>query len=321
MIEGINAVTYGQNIPSSAHRETVENLCVGCHMQTVNLGDPAFLKAGGHTFEMSYNVVTNGITNSVAKTDACAGCHGPITTFDLPRQDYNGDGVIEGVQTEVQHMLDKLSTLLPNAQGVVDGLVKTSLSVKTNWTQQQLQAAYNWQFVNNDGSKGVHNAPFATGLLKASIGDLTGDANSDGLPDTWQIQYFGSANNPLAAPGADPAGDGVPNWVKYTLGLDPTVPGLSITNGLSVGVVWVNGKNVVNPPMESGLTNTVAIYMAAEVSFDTEVGKTYQIQGISSLSGGWQNIGDPIVGTGSPMSYVTPTRQNAQMFFRVEHNP
>src|ERR1039458_7640960 len=42
MIEGINAHTYGQSIPSSAHRYSVTNLCVGCHMQTVNVGDPAF---------------------------------------------------------------------------------------------------------------------------------------------------------------------------------------------------------------------------------------------------------------------------------------
>ncbi len=35
MIEGINAFTYGQTIPSSAHRNSVTNLCVGCHMQTL----------------------------------------------------------------------------------------------------------------------------------------------------------------------------------------------------------------------------------------------------------------------------------------------
>jgi hypothetical protein len=317
MIEGINAVTYGKTIPSSAHRDTVTDLCVGCHMQTVNLGDPAFLKAGGHTFRMSYNVVTDGVTNEVAKTDTCAQCHGPITTFDIPRADYNGDGITEGVQTEVQHMLDKLSTLLPNSSGIVDGLIKTSLSVKTNWTQQQLQAAYNWQFVNNDGSKGVHNAPFATGLLQASIGDLTGDANTDGLPDWWQIQYFGSASNPNAAPNAAPAGDGIPNWLKYGLGLDPMVPGAVIPGG----VVWANGKDLVNPPVDPGQTNTLTIYTAAEVAFNTELGKTYQIQAISTLGGGWQNIGEPITGTGAPISYVTPTRQNAQMFFRVEHTP
>ena len=316
MIEGINAVTYGQNIPSSAHRYTVTNLCVGCHMQAVGTSDPAFLLAGGHTFHMTYSVVNNGVTNVVDKVDACVQCHGPIASFDLPRDDYNGDGIIEGVQTEVQHLLDKLSTMLPNsayvANGnyVADGLVKSSLSFKTNWSAKFLQAGYNWQFVNNDGSKGVHNAPFAVGLIKASIADLTGDANNDGLPDAWQIQYFGSVTNPAAAPNYSAAGDGVPNWMKYALGLNPMVPGVSTTNG----VVWANVTAI-------GDTNTVHIYTAAEVAFDTEAGKTYQVQSISSLSDGWQNIGGPIAGTGSTISYVTPTRQNAQQFYRVAHTP
>ena len=310
MLEGVNAVTYGQTIPSAAHRYAITNTCAGCHMQTVASTDPAFLQAGGHTFHMTYNVVTGGVTNTLDKVDVCVQCHGSITSFDMVRQDYNGDGIIEGVQTEVQHLLDKLSTLLPDTNGVVDGLVK-SPSVKTNWAVKYLNAAYNWQFVNNDGSKGVHNAPFAVGLLKASIGDLTGDANTDGLPDAWQIQYFGSASSPNAAPNATPAGDGVPNWLKYALGLNPNVPGVVVPDG----VVWANGSAI------GGATNTIHIYTAAEVSFDTQVGKMYQIQGVSSLGGGWQNVGAPIAGTGSAISYVTPTRSKAQQFFRVVHTP
>jgi hypothetical protein len=192
--------------------------------------------------------------------------------------------------------------------------VKTSVSVKTNWPAKFLKGAYNWQFVSMDGSKGVHNAPFAVGLLKASIGDLTGDANNDGLPDWWQAQYFTSANNPAAAPNAMPAGDGVPNWVRYTLGLNPLLPGISVTNGLSVGVVWADGNSLVNP---IGPTNTVQIYTAAEVVFNTLLNKTYQIQAASSLSSGWQNIGYPIQGTGNPVSYVTPTRKTVKQFYRV----
>ena len=319
MIEGLNANTYGQSIPSSAHRYSVTNLCVGCHMQTVNIGDPAFLLAGGHTMNMSYSVVTtNGgilVTNKVAKVDVCVQCHGPIKSFDMVVQDYNGDGVTEGVQTEVQHMLDKLSTLMPNstyvASGnyVADGLVKSSLSFKTNWPAKFLKAGYNWQFVMRDSSLGVHNAPFAVGILKASIADLTGDANNDGLPDAWQIQYFGSVNNPSAAPNAMPAGDGVPNWLKYSLGLNPLVPGAVVPGG----VVWANGNSLGSP---AG-TNTVQIYTAAEVAFNTVVGRTYQVQEATSLSSGWQNLGTPIPGTGAAISYVTPTRQNVQQFFRV----
>jgi hypothetical protein len=40
----------------------------------------------------------------------------------------------------------------------------------------------------------------------------------------WQIQYFGSTNNPLAAPDADASGTGQNNWFKYTAGLNPTNP-------------------------------------------------------------------------------------------------
>jgi hypothetical protein len=317
MLMGVNAITYGKDIPSSAHRQVVAEACVTCHMQPVAETDAAFLKAGDHTFRMSYDVVANGTTNTVEMLGVCTQCHGPIEEFNLARGDYNNDGVFEGVQDEVQHLLDKLSTLLPNANGVVDGKVQTSLAVRTNWAVKYLKGAYNWRFVSYDGSKGIHNAAYAVGLLKASIGDLTGDANSDSLPDAWQIQYFGSATNPNAAPTASPAGDGIPNWVKYALGLDPTVKGISIPGG----VVWANGKSLVNPPINPGDTNTLAIFTAAEVAFNTEVGTTYQIQSIMPITGTWQNVGDPIPGTGTALSYVTPTRGNAQQFYRVVHTP
>ncbi|HWD21338.1 MAG TPA: hypothetical protein VHB20_18875 [Verrucomicrobiae bacterium] len=311
MIEGINAITYGKSLPSSAHRFAVTNACVGCHMQNVATTDPAFLKAGGHTFEMGYNQVVGGITNRIDKVTVCVQCHGPMASFDFPVEDYNRDGVIEGVQTEVQHLLDKLSTLLPNAKGTVDGLVQTSLSVKTNWTTAQLNAAYNWQFVANDGSLGVHNAPYATALLRASIADLTGVTVAGNLPDAWVIQYFGSISNPNGAPNANPSGDGIPNWLKYALGLNPLVAGASVPNG----VVYASG-NVLG-----GSANMVQIYTAAEVAFATQPGTTYQIQGVTSLSGGWQDVGAPLAGTGQTISYLTPTRNNVQQFYRVLHTP
>jgi hypothetical protein len=317
MVEGVNAITYGKVIPSGSHSAVIPNVCVGCHMQPVAPTHPAFTKAGGHTYSMSYNAVNGSVTNKVDLVDVCIKCHGPIEGFNFARKDYDGDGVIDGVQTEVQHLLDNLSRLLPSstyrADGnyLADGLVK-SPSVKTNWPTKFLQAAWNWQFVNVEGSRGVHNAPYAVGVLKASIADLTGDANNDGVADSWQIQYFGSAANPKAAPNASAAGDGIPNWLKYNLGLDPMKPGIVVPGG----VVWVNGENLVNSP-----DNTLAIYTAAEVVFDTVVGTSYQIQGISTLGGGWQNIGSPIAGTGSSISYVTPTRSNTQQFFRVVHTP
>lgn len=167
MIMGTNGYTYGQKIPSSAHQYVVADTCVTCHMQTVATTDPAFLKAGDHTFQTTFTPANGTPENLVG---ACQTCHGPeITSFNFPLFDYNGDGKIDGVQTEVQNLLDQLSTMLPP-----NNQVKSSLTIDNTWTRAQLEAAYNWQFVNNDGSKGVHNTAYAVGLLKASIANLQG---------------------------------------------------------------------------------------------------------------------------------------------------
>jgi hypothetical protein len=167
MLSGTNGYTYGQVIPSSAHQYVTKDTCVECHMQATATTDAAFLNAGGHTFKMGFT--PTGKTTPVQLVGACQNCHGPeVTTFNFALFDYNGDGKIEGVQTEVQHLLDQLSSMLPP-----DNKAKTSLTIDNTWTQPQLEAAYNWLFVNNDGSRGVHNTAYAVGLLKASIADLT----------------------------------------------------------------------------------------------------------------------------------------------------
>jgi hypothetical protein len=324
MIEGVNGIEYGRHIPSGTHSVTISNVCVGCHMQEVAVTDPAFGQAGGHTFSMTYNVVSGGVTNVMDKIEVCTKCHGEIEEFNMVRKDYDGNGRIEGIQTEIQSLLDKLSTMLPNAtyradgKYVADGLVKAigRTTVKTNWPTKFLNAAWNHMFVSVEGSKGIHNAPYAVGLLKASIADLTDDWNNDGLPDTWQLANFGSLTNANAAPNATPAGDGVPNFLKYSLGINPTVKGIAVPDG----VVWAgaDGTTLVHPP---GTNTVIKVYTAAEIAFDTVVGKTYQIQAVSSLGGTWANVGTPITGTGAPVRYVSSLRTNVRQFYRVVITP
>jgi hypothetical protein len=168
MLQGVNGYTYGRIIPSSAHGDVVKDTCVTCHMQAIGATDPALGKVGGHTFKPS--LAATGTTPRRDLVAACQNCHGPdVTNFDFALFDYNDDGNIEGVQTEVQHLLDQLSALLPP-----EGKVKTDLTIDKNWTPRQLQAAYNWLYVKKDGSLGVHNTAYAVGLLKASIADLGG---------------------------------------------------------------------------------------------------------------------------------------------------
>jgi hypothetical protein len=166
MLAGTNGYTYGQTIPSSAHIWAADDTCVTCHMQATTTTDAAFLKAGGHTFKMSY---TDAKGNNADMVGACQSCHGKqISNFNFALFDYNNDGKIEGVQTEVQNLLDQLSAMLPP-----NNQVKPALTIDSTWTKPQLEAAYNWTFVNNDGSKGIHNTAYAVGLLKLSIANLT----------------------------------------------------------------------------------------------------------------------------------------------------
>jgi hypothetical protein len=165
MLAGTNGFTYGQQIPSSAHIWAADDTCVTCHMQATATTDAAFLKAGGHTFKTDFTDATGKKVELVA---ACQSCHGKqVKTFNFQLFDYNNDGKIEGVQTEVQNLLDQLSTMLPP-----NNQVKTALTIDSTWTKPQLEAAYNWQFVANDGSKGIHNTAYAVGLLKLSIANL-----------------------------------------------------------------------------------------------------------------------------------------------------
>ncbi len=304
MLAGANAMNYGKDIPSSAHKDVVADACVTCHMQDAETS-PAFTHAGGHTFSMKWDTGTNVIE----MTEACVQCHGEIEGFNFKRQDYDGNGIVEGVQTEVKGLLSKLAIMLPPVGVPKPNHSPSNLQINSSWTKQQLRAGYDYLFVVEDGSYGIHNLSYTVGILKAAIADLSGDANNDGLADWWQTQYFGSPNDPKAAPNATPAGDGIPNWVKFALGLNPTVAGQPFPGG----VVWANGSALGS----SSATNTVQIYTAAEVAFNTEVGKSYQIQVISPLNGTWQNLGNPIVGDGKAVSYVTPTRQNVQQYYRV----
>lgn len=308
MLEGVNGYTYGLVLPSSDHA-SISNTCVACHMQIIPSTDPAFLYAGSHTFEVGWN--GGGTNASEDLVAACQQCHGPsLTSFNFPVEDFDGDGVTEGVQTQVQSLLNKLAVLLPGGEANV---VNNSISPTATWTAPELEAAYNYMFVQNDGSLGVHNTAYAVALLQASIANLTGTSVPGGLPDAWVDEYFGSVTNPAAAPYAINNTNGVPNWMMYALGLNPTQSGSTVPGG----VVWADGVGLIN----GGPTNSVHIYTAAEISFNTTVGNTYQIQAITQLSGGWGNIGSPIAGTGSAISYLTSTRSHPQMFFRVLTNP
>lgn len=75
----------------------------------------------------------------------------------------------------------------------------------------------------------------------------TFDCNGDGLPDLWQIQYFGSVFSANAAPTADPAQDGLNNLENYLLGVNPTNAD-SFGDGISDGPLSPPGSGLQPGP-------------------------------------------------------------------------
>jgi hypothetical protein len=190
MLFGQNAYEYGEQIAGlQTHGIAVKDACVTCHMQDV--GSAA---SPNHTWSM-----TDSTGNDLV--GVCQNCHGAsITSFDDVKAfaDYDGNGVIEGVQTEIQGMLDKLKARLPlDASGNPVTSMADSLKVKNH--PDTIQAIYDYYFVLNDGSMGVHNTKYAVALLRAALGGITGVKSvvENDIPKTFDLsQNYPNPFNP-----------------------------------------------------------------------------------------------------------------------------
>jgi len=151
MFEGIQGIQLPGSLPyparaSSTHRK--ESSCVNCHMS-----ESSVATTGDHTFNPTL--------------DACIVCHEGLTTFDK-----------DGFQTEVVDQLEVLAGLLAQVPGVdpngedIIGIVINDRPVEGTFPIASAGAAWNYIFVNNDHSKGVHNPGMVEALLQNSIESL-----------------------------------------------------------------------------------------------------------------------------------------------------
>ena len=189
MLDGSNAIEYGVPIGTSGHKFAVQDACVTCHMQaTPAAGKPGHDKVGEHTYSMKWDGGTPTDPNDdVEHVAVCQPCHGSIKSFDdiLAKADFDRDGTIEGTRHEIEGMIAQLDKLLPPRT------TSALITQNYNWTTPGLSAAevakrkaytkawYNWRFVAEDGSDGVHNAGYSIALLQRSIASITtGDIGS-----------------------------------------------------------------------------------------------------------------------------------------------
>jgi len=182
MLSGTGGVEYGETFENSYHatdnfkvsgKETNEK-CITCHM----FDTPADTEAG-HNSVGSHSFAMRDKDNNI-NIKACYQCHSSssFTTFDRKaRGDYDGDKTTEGIQTEIEGLLDLLKTAIVASGNVtfsVDSFARPKFIFSAGATSEEKKAAFNWLFVNNDKSKGIHNTAYAVQLLQKSYKHLTG---------------------------------------------------------------------------------------------------------------------------------------------------
>ncbi len=133
----------------------------------------------------------------------------------------------------------------------------------------------------------------------AGYGNVTNsfDADHDGLPDSWEIQYFGSTSDPRAVPGADPDGDGYTNLQEYFAGTVPTDANSALR-----------------------ITSIETAPGSSAIHFQAVAGRTYTIQYRSSLGSGiWLKLVDvPAQGTSGPITITDPNvGASSERYYRL----
>jgi len=194
MYLGSNGYQYGDStITGLMTHGSVTDGCVTCHMAPG--ANPGNLTQAHHTWAMTDsagNPTLNGLL-------ACQPCHGAITKYtDIKASaDYDGNGRIEGFQTEVLGLLAKLKAKLPkDTTGEVITMMADSLKVKGN--QKAVQDIWNYWFVMSDGSIGVHNPKYTVALLQKALGiTFTGIKSTGVIPAAFALnQNYPNPFNP-----------------------------------------------------------------------------------------------------------------------------
>ncbi len=144
-----------------------------------------------------------------------------------------------------------------------------------------------------------NNLAYATGFIEVRAADP--DDNFDGLSDNFQRQHFAPFTASIAAPSADPDGDGFTNLEEALAGTNPNVPNQDIPQ---------NGDLEID---------SVSLTLSgAQIEFNGNAGITYQLFARDDLDRDpWTPIGAPVAGTGLAQTLIDPDADSDIRFYEV----
>ena len=173
-----------------AGTDNIPDACTGCHYLVVaneSLVELPLKATTGHTFlprlenclavchSIDDFLLSDGTAASFEDTTIASFDFGSIyySVSGHPGMDYDGDTIVEPLQTEILDMLTNLRNALTDAGVPFDeSLGLFDLTQMASKTTTERAAAYNYDFVVGDRSLGYHNPIYVVNLLAASISAL-----------------------------------------------------------------------------------------------------------------------------------------------------
>jgi hypothetical protein len=160
---------------------------------------------------------------------------------------------------------------------------------------------YSVSFANADGAPNLSvQYDFETRSTCVAVGGSALPASI--CSDEWRVHFFGSLANPSAGDLADPDGDGVPNWMEYLAGTDPTAPNSRLQ-------------------LSGAVTQAGKAQSQMSIHWLTAPGKAYEVQWSPNLSGGSWSTLTTVSGDGTVASCSDTNSTATVRYYRLHVLP